>query len=353
MTGLENEPSAGREDGLVLRPSGEHEAEAIRAVIAESFPDNPKSDEAILRWQYWRNPFGPSPCWVWDDGGRVVGHYTGIPVPILFDSRPATAAIGVDAAIAPTHQGRRLFESLARALYTDCGRHGMPVTICYPNSESVRGISRAGWREVDQLATYVLPLDEGWMAERFHLPRLVASVARRLAFRMPESGSKGRKVDGPPEGLDGLWSRASCFVTYGIIRDAAWWRWRYSERPGSAYRYYEVREEGRLKGAAAVTEREAFGGRFVYVLEFEALEPETAVGLARAIAADSGNAVALALATRAGTRLAGLASSAGFRRLPRRLEPKPLRFGVVDNLGEHPDVAAAPWCTAWGDLDHV
>ncbi|MGH9063888.1 MAG: GNAT family N-acetyltransferase, partial [Acidimicrobiales bacterium] len=166
---------------LVLRAAGPDEDDSIRAVIAESFPDNPKARPEIVKWQYWDNPFGPTRAWVWEDGGRIVAHYTGYPVPAVVAGRPAVLAVGVDAAVLPGYQGRGLFKPLSRALYEDCGRHGMPGTICFPNANSVRGITAAGWVPVSRLRTLVLALDDAWLAERFHLPRPLATVARAAA----------------------------------------------------------------------------------------------------------------------------------------------------------------------------
>src|SRR5207302_1847546 len=147
----------------------------------------------ILRWQYWDNPFAAPVSWVWQDGGRIVAHYCGMPVPILFAGRAAVGAVGVDAATAPSHRGQGLFERLARAGYDDGGRHG-------------------------------------------------------------------------------------------VRRDEAWWRWRYAERPGPPYRYFEVRDADRLQGAAAAVVREDFGGRFVFLLELLAADRWAARSVLAAVA---------------------------------------------------------------------
>jgi GNAT superfamily N-acetyltransferase len=348
----------GRE-GLVLRAAGPEEDAGIRAVIGEAFPDNPKRRAEITRWQYWDNPFGSTRAWVWDDGGRIVATYIGYPLPVLLAGRPSTAAIGVDAAVLPSHQGRGLFVPLSRALYDDCGAHGMPVTICYPNANSTAGISKAGWRPVARLRTHVLALDDAWLAERFSVPRPVARLARAGAFRVRPAGELvAQEVAGPPEDLDALWAQVAPTVTYGVVRDGAWWRWRYAAHPDAPYRCYEVRRGGVLVGAAVTLAREAFGGTFLHVLELLTVEVEAARALTRAIAAGAGGAVGAALVAVPGSGLDRLAPRAGFRRLPQRLEPKPLMFGAVPNAGVPagsavPDPAAVPWSVAWGDLDHL
>ena len=343
-----------RKDGLVLRAVGPDEDEGLRAVIAEAFPDNPKARAAITRWQYWDNPFGSTRAWVWDDGGRIVATYIGYPVPVVLGGAPGTAAIGVDAAVLPSHQGRGLFTPLSRALYADCGVHGMPLTICYPNANSTAGITKAGWLPVARLRTLVAPFDDAWLAERFALPRPAARLVRAAAFATGSArGLAALEVAAPPPDVDALWGRVAPTVTYGVVRDQAWWRWRYSGHPDAPYRFFEVRRGGELVGAAVTLEREAFGGTFLNVLELLTVEVPAARALRAAIRRAAGAAAGAALVAVPGSPLDALAVRAGFRRLPRRLEPKPLMFGAVRNQPGSPDPTTVSWSVAWGDLDHL
>jgi hypothetical protein len=64
--------------------------------------------------------------------------------------------------------------------------------------------------------------------------------------------------------------------------------------------------------------------------------------------------VGLALATLPGSAQSVLCTAAGFRRLPRRLEPRPLRMMVLDPANpDARELAARRWTMAWGDLDHL
>ena len=56
-----------------VRRATPDDAEAVAALIGEVFPANPKADPAVLRWQYWDNPFGAPSSWVVEDAGRLVG----------------------------------------------------------------------------------------------------------------------------------------------------------------------------------------------------------------------------------------------------------------------------------------
>jgi predicted N-acetyltransferase YhbS len=335
----------------VLRAAGPADDEGIRGLFAACFPDSPKADAAVLAWQYWDNPFAPVRSWVWEDDGEIVSHYAGLPVPLQLGDERGVAAIGVDAATAPSHRGKGLFEAIARAVYDDCGRHGMPVTLCFPNPNSLRGFVKAGGAPVGQLRTFVAPLDDEWVARRFKVPRAVAGAVRRVAF--PSHARNGAsEVFAPPPDVDDLWA-ATGGTAHGIARDAAWWRWRYEQHPHGLYRYFEARRHGRLVAAAATTVRDDFGGRFVYLLELLAEDRDAGRAVVGAVAAAAGDASGVAFATLDGTAPARTARAAGLRPLPRRLEPKPLHFGIADNCGDRADLVTVSWSLAWGDLDHL
>jgi hypothetical protein len=338
----------------VLREARAEDEDGITACLLESFPGNPKARTEIRDWQY-RNPFGELCAWVYDDGGRIVGHYANYPVPCLLDGVAATAGVAVDAAVSPDYQGRRMMKPLNQALYADSVAKGMRVSLAYPsNPIAVKGIRSAGWLEVARLRTLVLAVDDRWLAERFHVPRAAASLARRALFGSGR-GPTGDEVDVPPVGLDALWAHTvrSAGVRNGIIRDAAWWRWRYQDSPMSTYRWFEVRRGDQLAAAAAVVVRDDFGGRFAYLLELQAVDGSAAREVVRAVAHTIGDVSGLAMVAMPDSPLLRLGTAAGLRALPQRLEPKGLWFGYVDNDGTTGHLAAAPWAIQWGDLDHL
>jgi predicted N-acetyltransferase YhbS len=306
---------------LVLRPSGRDEDTRIRGLIAQSFPENPKTRAEITAWQYWDNPFGPTSTWVWEDAGEVVAHYTAYCVPVVLAGTRALAGIGVDAAVAPSHQGRRLWPPLARAVYDGCARNGVPITMCYPNAASTAGAVRAGLEPVCNLRTLVMAYDDRWLASRFHVPVPVARAARTAGFRVRATALTASEVTEPPDDLDELWRRVAHTVPNGIVRDGAWWRWRYAQHPDRPYRLFEVRRGRTLVGAAVTLVRDAFGGRFLNVLELLTADTDAARALSAAVRASAGDAVGAALIAVPGSPLEQTAVRAGFRGLPARLAP--------------------------------
>jgi hypothetical protein len=341
-------------DTPILREATAADEAGIQACLEESFPDNPKANAEIRHWQY-HNPFGELSAWVYEDAGRIVGHYANYPVPCLLDGEVAVAGVAVDAAVAPSHQGRRLMRPLNEALYRHSATKGMRVSLAYPsNPIAVKGIRSAGWLEVARLRTLVLAVDDAWLARRFKVPTPIARVVRDAGFATGR-GPVGDEVGAPPEGLDGLWAATvtGTRMRNGIIRDAAWWQWRYADSPLSAYRWFEVRRGRELAAAAAVVVREDFGGRFAYLLELQARDGDAAAALVRGVIGNVGDVSGIATVAVDRGPLHQLAKDGGLRTLPQRLEPKGLWFGFVDNDGTTAHLAAQPWAIQWGDLDHL
>jgi len=338
--------------GPELRRAGPADDAAIRRLLAVAYPANPKADAAVMRWQYWDNPFGPAQAWVWELDGDVIAHWAAVPVPLLLDGRPAPGVKTADAATHPGHRRMGLFATLALRYMEDLRVGGVRAVLTHPNPDSTPGVEGSGAALVERVPVFVRALDSRWLARRFHVPRpLVAPVRAAVFGRVADAPHL--VVDGLPEGLDALWSAHA--PQWTIRRDAAWWDWRYLRRPGGDYRLFALRRGDRLAAAGVTHVREAFKGRFGYVMEFLAADDAAARELADAMAAQSREegASGLVAAATSGSRLAAQVAAAGFRRLPRRLEPNPLRFLVADPAGDSVALARHPWAMSWGDLDHL
>lgn len=339
----------------ILRRGSEDDATGICRLLARTFPDNAKSDEAILRWQYFGSPYGDPVMMVMDANGEVVGAYTSIRYAAKVDGERTEIGLGIDAAIDRSHQARGNFGPMASALYAATGEAGMPLTVCYPNKNSVKGITRVGWQEIGLLRTHLLPLDTGFYAQRSGLPTFAVALGRQaLKLRLPAIGYDVSESPAPDAGVDAIWTAIEPMVRNGVIRDSQWFQWRYADRPGpSVYRYFAVRHRGRLCGVAVTTVREQEGADFLFLLELLATSAAAGRSLVHEIAVSAGRVAGIILATLPGTSTSELARRSGLRLVPQRFEPKQLHFGVVDNLDLQHDRRAERWTLGWGDLDHV
>lgn len=338
-------------DDLTLRPAGPADTDALCELIGAVFPDNPKSDPDVLRWQYWDNPEGHAVSWVAERDGRLVSHLAVLPLPATIAGHPGRLAKPVDLATLPEVQGRGLLGRLAREVFAACADRDIPITMSLPNVRARGALEKVGVVEVARLRAYVRPLDDQWVGARAHLPAALVGLGRRAVFgRLPDPA--GDRIDEVPAGIDDLEARTRRAHATGVVHHAPWWRWRYLDAPFD-YRVHELREGGRLLAAAASRVRDGYGARFVNLLDLVADSDDAARRLLARVVEDREDAVGIATLALPGSRIADLARTGGLRPLPSRLEPQPVILGVFANDPTVPAPPASSWEIAWCDHDHV
>lgn len=357
---------------LVFRPADRSDDAELRRLNAEAFPANPKTRAEITAWQWWDNPFGETIAHVWEQDGRLVGQYLAYRMPASLGGEPGRITIGVDYAIAPSHRGQGLGKPMLDACFGQATEEGTPF-YSLPNQLSVGGATRSGLSIVAQLEVRVLPLDAGAVAELLQTSERVQGAGRlgRAAVaavgrfgRMPVRALAGRPrvdaglqvevLDDPPEDVDQLWTAVARHHPWGVARHGDWWRWRYAEHPDRPYRILAVRRGRHLVGLSAVVTRDDLGGRFHCLLELLAVDETAAAAVVAAVVDGAiGPADGIACTAVPGSRLSHLAGAAGLVRIPPKVLPRPIYFGVIPHPTIVPDPTAVAWSTAWGDLDHV
>jgi GNAT superfamily N-acetyltransferase len=333
---------------ITLRRATADDIGTIVDLLAECFPNNPKADPEVMRWQYWDNPFGDAMVWLAFDGDRPVGTCSGFPIPARMNGRSILAAKGADAGTVPEARGQGLFPKLYGNVIEDANQRGIPVIFSHPkNPASARPQLRMGMKAVtDSIPAYVAPMPA---ARGIPAGGLLRPVFGRWLPR-PSAGLRLDVVGDTPDGLDDLWLRWQ--PDFGVIHDSAWWDWRYA-RPDVDYTRIAVRDAGRLTAVAVGLLQPLQGLPMVHVLDLVADGPDAArtalAGLAEALP-DAAAITGIALA---GSRLAGLLRAARLIRVPARIAPA-VTFGVRATSGPTTDeLAGAPWQLSWCDLDHL
>lgn len=336
---------------MKLRRAGPADTHAICEFLGEVFEENPKTDPEVLTWQYWDNPFGSALVWIIEVEGRIVSLYSAIPIPMLIGGKVSRGALGVDGATAASHRRRGLYEKTAFAAFSDCCNQGMRVMFAI---RSATPLPMHQWKtsiRAGPLRLFVWPIDEDWTARRLRLTPELFRPFRRLAF--PRTEPLGERVPGPPVGIDELWKEVASDYPFGVVRDEAWWRWRYAGHPASPYRYWESRRGAQLRAAAVTIDRDSMGGRFVYVMELLAADREGARVVVSTMVSQSEDFSGIAMIALPGSAPAVSASAAGLRKVPRRLEAHPAELFIRDTCLESHGPASAPWSVTWGEFDYL
>jgi hypothetical protein len=335
------------DDELTMRRTDPDDTERLARFLGATFPQNPKSDPRVLRWQYWSDPYGDAVSWIWERSDEIVAHLARVPVPVLIAGRRCLGAMSADAATARAYRNRGLHAHLRVATNDDCCARGIPVAFHLQDAGSP--LPRDDAPASDRLITLVTPLDADWLAHEIKMPRFVARSLVRAA--RPRGSGTATVVSGVSDEVDGLWSEIEPRVPFGIVKDGSWWKWRFEDAPAAAHRYFALHEDGRLTAAAATTVRPVGGADTVRLLEFLALGPDAGASLLRAIAHAHEGVAAIFMRASPRAHQVHTARSSGMRRVPGWLEPNRVRLHVRDTCGTRPDLVGAPWSFTLGDAD--
>jgi GNAT superfamily N-acetyltransferase len=128
-------------------------AELLRLV----FPETAHTDVEYLRWLYASNPSGELigvNAW---DGETLAGHYALIPIRAELQRQPVDAALSLNTAVHPSHQGRGLFTELAERTYQLAAERGAHHVIGVANAQSTPGfLRRLAFQHVGPLEALLL-----------------------------------------------------------------------------------------------------------------------------------------------------------------------------------------------------
>jgi len=94
----------------------------------------------------------------------------------------------------------------------------------------------------------------GLVREELCLVRDVAAPMETSPGERGQSLDEVEELDGSGEDLRWLWDRCASEWGAATIRDAAWFHWRFLERPGIDYTLLGVRRDGILRGVAVLRE---------------------------------------------------------------------------------------------------
>lgn len=148
-----------RPTGVDIRPATADDRAAILALLQRSMnrPDDPRFAD-LYHWKHDLNAFGASPTWVAVAGDRVVGVRVFMRWEFVRGGEVLRAVRAVDTATDPDHQGQGLFTALTLHGLDEMRADGVHFVFNTPNSQSLPGYLKLGWRQVGRLPVAVRPL---------------------------------------------------------------------------------------------------------------------------------------------------------------------------------------------------
>ncbi|NVB40989.1 GNAT family N-acetyltransferase [Pseudenhygromyxa sp. WMMC2535] len=333
---------------------------------------------AHWRWEFAQNPVGPQVIeLVWAGGGRLVGQYAVSPRRLWVHGQPRLAALSLDTMTDPDYGRQGIFSSSASACYAAMVERGFDFVYGFPNANSVGGFARRlGWSVIMPAPVLIKALDLGApLAAKLGVPVLESLLGpvSRSALEAPAALDAaaqalrtrlrgGPSLDVLPFGsfgawADALWQRCRDQHRIWVIRDAAFLRWRYDERPESDYLRLQVVADGEVVGYAVLALSERPEGKVAFVMDLlvDLDVPGAASALLRGLetrARIQGANFMSAMAGPASPTRPWLLRH-GYLPLPERLFPQELHFGgrVLAGISQAQLDDPGAWQLGWGDVD--
>lgn len=219
------------------RPYRDGDEQQILDLFARCFPHAPRRIEHF-RWKYRENPFGNEHISLtFDEEARLVGHYSGYPVPFVAYGKDVLAhQIGDTMTdVAVRHLGRGPSSILGKTALDFYARF-CEGRIAFNYGFNVANIQK--------------------FSLRFLRSDRVEPVTYRVASPLPAIGAWERRLRGyslevireATSELDELFARVSNDYRFLVRRDARYLRWRYLDAPDTRYHVIAIRKWRRLAG---------------------------------------------------------------------------------------------------------
>lgn len=330
--------------------------------LRDCFAANGSSkDMDALRWQYLRRPVEGTFVDFALDGDAVAGIHAVVPVPVRIGGTVRRAGQTLDILTDARFRGRGVFVRLGDSVHARCADEGLAFVYGFPNGNSAHGFfTRQQWVRLGLAPFLIRPLRTRYFASR--APRVGRWLARLPDLPLPsprevrpEGTIEPLAAFGPE--LDAVWERFAAGIGIAVHRDAAYLRWRFSDKPGERYEVRVLRRGGRVEGLVVWSVKSKHGGSIGYLMEllYDPARPDDGRALlshaVRRMAADGADAVLAWSLEHAPSH--GVFRRTGFVRMPPRLRPIELHFGARALDPSVPVADVRNWYVSYADSDTV
>ncbi len=240
----------------------------------------------LWRWKYRAAPGGFLPPALAEEGGRILGHFGLVLLPVDVQGESLLGALPADVAVAPRarehslDQGGALREMRALAYEQAAGTVDFAFAIPIPRFYAVarRLFREQPLRAVPELCG-TLTLLPALLQRRVPAARLCAWLGRPLRwhrYRPPRPRGEVSSLSEQDLGeeFDLFWRRCAGGRAVSLRKDSAWLRWRYLQHPLHENRVLVCRQQGELAGFLAFCLHRDGAIRHADILDFECC-PET------------------------------------------------------------------------------
>lgn len=208
---------------LVLRPARAGDVGQLLSLHARVF--GRALSPAARAWKLGDHSAPVENVWVAEVDGRIVFQYAGVPIRFRHRARDVWAMHSVDTMADPVHRRRGLLTQTATVTFARWREAGVAFVFGVPNQNWGKRLAALGFVQVAEVRWWVRWLDPfRSLATKVGLPWFSAQPEPALNASFV---ADGKPVDDPAS-LDAFWARSA---DEGVIRNGAWFDWRYRRAP--------------------------------------------------------------------------------------------------------------------------
>ncbi len=322
-----------------------------------------KLTPAFWEWEYLNGPDGRGLIYLVEDQKEIVGHFADLPRRFFIHGESSLGTLSLDLMVHPDYRRKGMFLQLGRYAAQRVQEMGGQLMTAYPiRKETIRGLKKVGWVEVNRLPVLVYPLRFRGILQRY-LRFLPVSLLMGGGARVFYNLFWGKRKKGPwGNGLevqevmdidhlfeDFFEKTKALFNCFGI-RDRTYMIWRYFKHPTRTYKMYRALRKGEMRGFIVLRKVELLGFNSAVIVDVMALDETTFVALI-----DQG----IAYSQKERVDLLGfmvpeshpyfiLLKRQGFLR-----SPKTFRFMIYSHQTDNRLLAPQQWYVTWGDTDVI
>jgi GNAT superfamily N-acetyltransferase len=278
---------AGQTQEFIVRAARPEDEPAIEQMFSECF-GTPRS-RAQWRWRWFGAAGGHGEALVLETDGRPVGHWASATTDMWVEKRRKRVMLGGESMVLPPHRGRGGMGMLIEAGRRIADAHA-DVWIGFSTDEAARvTVDNGGGRVIGRVPTWII-----WPKRVPRLPAPIGVLAARLlagwraiAFGVLPCAAVEPVAAVSSAEVDDLAASAAAYAVCMRIRDSAYVRWRWLERPEGHVTMLGARTgSGRLSGYAVLGVENDGRQRIGRVLDLLASDKASLRGLLRRSLAD-------------------------------------------------------------------
>jgi len=320
-------------------------------------------------WEYLNNPVNRLYILLAiSKAGEFAAQYAVLPKYLIVGNQKVICTLSQDTVTDERFRGRGLFTFLADELYNEIQRDGVLFTYGFPNRNSAHGFfTKLKWREVKPLNIMVKPVYCKGCDYSFFpyigshpLGRFIGKLAVVLhnsAFaKTAEKDVSIHEMNEFSPVFDEIWERFRYKNLVMVIRDNQYIKWRFFDKPENNYRTFIFYKSGRPAGYLITSVIKKFGASNLFVVDFvtsDSMILKSMIANIDQIARESSAPIISVMVPSVYKKYFYLS---GYVRLPQRLFPQDLYFGVrIHNDFENASAIydMNNWYLTWSDIDVV